>query len=80
MIMVSHSLDSNTRVGLDISLCLNTNTLVSLIPPHPPLPPESPQILDIKDLKQTDEAPERRRSTSKSLFRATQGQVNSLDP
>ena len=34
MIMVSYSLNNNTRVGLDISSCLNTNTLVSLIPPN----------------------------------------------
>ena len=32
MITVSYSLNNNTRVGLDISLCLNKNTLVSLIP------------------------------------------------
>ena len=32
MIMVSHSLNNNTRVGLVRSPCLNTNLLVSLIP------------------------------------------------
>ena len=31
-------------------------------------------------LKQTDAAAERRRSTSKFLFRRTQGQVNSVGP
>ena len=33
-IMVSHSLDNITRMGLVISLCLNTNPLVTLIPPN----------------------------------------------
>ena len=33
MIMASHSLNNNTRMSLVISLCLNTNRLVSLIPP-----------------------------------------------
>ena len=33
MIMMSHSLNNNTCMGLIISLCLNTNPLVSLIPP-----------------------------------------------
>ena len=32
MIMVYHSLNNNTRKGLAISLCLNTNLLISLIP------------------------------------------------
>ena len=41
MIIVCHSLNNNTCMGLVISLCLNTNPLISLIPP------ESPQILDI---------------------------------
>ena len=35
---------------------------------------------DNRDLKQTDVAAERRRSTSKFLFKMTQGQVNSLSP
>ena len=34
MIMVSHSLKNNTNMGLVISLCLNTNPLISLIPPN----------------------------------------------
>ena len=33
-----------------------------------------------RELKQTDAAAERRRSTSKFLFRRTQGQVNSVGP
>ena len=33
MIMVCHSLNNNTCTGLVISLCLNTNPLISLIPP-----------------------------------------------
>ena len=41
MIMVCHSMNNNTRTGLVIYLCLDTNPLISLIP-H-----ESPQILDI---------------------------------
>ena len=41
LIMVCHSLSSNTCAGLVVSLCLNTNPLISLVPP------ESPQILDI---------------------------------
>ena len=32
MVMVCHSLNNNTRTGLVISLCLNANLLVSLIP------------------------------------------------
>ena len=35
---------------------------------------------DNRELKQPDAAAERRRSTSKFLFRRTQGQVNSLGP
>ena len=35
---------------------------------------------DIRELKQTDAAAERRRSTSKFLFRRTQGQVNLIGP
>ena len=35
---------------------------------------------DNRELKQTDVAAERRRSTSKFLFRKTQGQVNSVGP
>ena len=34
----------------------------------------------IRELKQTNAAAERRRSTSKFLFRRTRGQVNSLGP
>ena len=34
MIMVSNSLNNNTRTGFVISFCLNANTLVSLIPPN----------------------------------------------
>ena len=41
MIMVCHSLNNYTRTGFVISLCLNTNPLISLIPS------ETPQILDI---------------------------------
>ena len=41
MIMVVHSLNNNTSTGLDISLCLNANPLISLIPL------KWPQILDI---------------------------------
>ena len=41
MIMVRDSVNNHTRRGLVISLCLDTNPLISLIPP------ESPQILDI---------------------------------
>ena len=33
-IMVSHSLDHNTHTGNGISLCLNTNSLISLISPN----------------------------------------------
>ena len=32
MIMVCHSLNNNTCTGLVISLCLNPNSLISLIP------------------------------------------------
>ena len=32
MIMVCHSLNNNTRTGLIISLCLNANPLIGLIP------------------------------------------------
>ena len=32
MFMVSHSLNNNTCKGLVISLCLNTNHLLSLVP------------------------------------------------
>ena len=32
MIMVCYSLNNNTRTGLAISLCLNVNPLMSLIP------------------------------------------------
>ena len=31
MIMVCHSLNNNTRMGLVISFCLNANPLISLI-------------------------------------------------
>ena len=34
MITVCHSLNNNTRTGLVISLCLNANLLISLIPPN----------------------------------------------
>ena len=34
MIMVCHSLNNNARTGLVISLCLNANPLISLIPPN----------------------------------------------
>ena len=37
----AHSVNNNTRMGLVISLYLNSNHLISLIPPKPP------QILDI---------------------------------
>ena len=41
MILVSHSLNNNTRTGLVISLCLSKNALISLPPPG------WPHILDI---------------------------------
>ena len=34
MTIVCHSLNNNTHTGLVISLCLNVNTLISLIPPR----------------------------------------------
>ena len=34
VVMVCPSLNNNTRTGLVISLCLNTNPLMSLIPPN----------------------------------------------
>ena len=37
----AHFVNKNTRMGLVISLCLNSNHLISLIPP------KLPQILDI---------------------------------
>ena len=41
----------------------------------------SPKTFKVnRELKQTDAVAERRRSTSKFLFRRTQGQVNSVDP
>ena len=33
MIMMRHSVTNNTRMGLVISLCSNSNHLISLIPP-----------------------------------------------
>ena len=41
MIIIRHSVKNNTRMGLAVSLCPNSNHLISLIPP------ERPQILDI---------------------------------
>ena len=37
MIMMRHSVNNNTRIGLVIFLCSNSNHLISLTPP-PPLP------------------------------------------
>ena len=34
MIMVCHSVNNNTRTGLGISYCLDTNTLISLMLPN----------------------------------------------
>ena len=48
--MTRHSVNNNTGMGLVISLCSNTNHLISLIPI------KLPQILDIRDLKQHDAA------------------------
>ena len=41
MTSTRHSVNNNTRMGLVISLCLNSDHLISLIPP------KLPQILDI---------------------------------
>ena len=41
MITMRHFVNNNTRMGLVISLCSNSNHLISLIPP------ERPQILDV---------------------------------
>ena len=42
--MTCHSVNNYTAMGLVISLCSNSNHLISLIPPPPP---RLPQILDI---------------------------------
>ena len=50
MIMIDvafwHSVNENARIDLVISVCANSNHLISLTPPPPPIP-ELPQILDI---------------------------------
>ena len=43
--MTRHSVNKNTRMGLVISLCSNSNHLISL------MPPKLSQILDIRELK-----------------------------
>ena len=45
MIMMHHSVNNNTRMGLAIFLCSNSNHLISLISPPPP--PPTAQMLDI---------------------------------
>ena len=60
--MTRHSVNNNTGMGLVISLCSNTNHLISLIPI------KLPQILDIRDLKQHDAAIKRGRSLAKCVF------------
>ena len=59
----AHSVYNNTRMGLVISLCSNSNNLISLIPP------KLPQILDIRDFKQHDTVMKRRRSMARCLFK-----------
>ena len=72
--MTRHSVNNNTRMDHVISLCLNSNHLISLIPL------KLPHILDIRELKQTDAAAERRRLTSNFLFKRSHNQVNSFGP
>ena len=61
-------------LGPTLDICIPETLL------HVSLKRQAEISADIRDLKQTDAAGERLRSTSKFLFRMTQGQMNSVGP